>query len=464
MKPVIALVGRPNVGKSTLFNRLTGGRDAIVADTPGVTRDRQYGNGKLGSRSYFVVDTGGITDRFDESTPVEMKSIEDDLRIQTRQALLEADAVVFVVDAKEGILPADKELAIELRKLQKPVVLAINKSEGLTRANAQADFYALGFPEPRIISAKRGDGVREMIDEILSDFPGEEEAEEESTDIRVSIVGRPNAGKSTLINAILGEQRVVVSDVPGTTRDSIRIPIEFRGSRYLMIDTAGVRRRARVKDVIEKFSVIKTLQAIEEANVVVLVIDGIEGLSEQDASLAGFILEEGRALVIAVNKVDQMDAQRVDWVRREIDRRFPFLGFANKHFISAREAKGIAAVFRSIDKAYEAACKTLSTSRLNRELAKAVERSAPPLVHGRRIKLKFAHQGGKNPPRIIIHGNQVESVPESYRRYLANSFRKSFKLEGTPVRIEFRSGDNPFAGRTGGRKKATKKRSKRARK
>jgi len=464
MKPVIALVGRPNVGKSTLFNRLTGGRDAIVADTPGVTRDRQYGNGKLGAQPYFVVDTGGVTDRLNEGASAGTRSIEDDLRIQTRQALLEADAVVFVVDAKEGILPADKELAIELRKLQKPIALAINKAEGLTRDGALADFYALGFPDPNIISAKRGDGVREMIDGVLSAFPSSEETEEDNSDVRVSIVGRPNAGKSTLINAIFGEQRVVVSEVPGTTRDSIRIPIEFKGSRYLMIDTAGVRRRARVKDVIEKFSVIKTLQAIEEANVVVLVIDGVEGLSEQDASLAGFILEEGRALVIAVNKVDQMDAQRIDWVRREIDRRFPFLSFANKHFISAKESKGIGAIFRSIDKAYEAACKTLSTSRLNRELARVVERSAPPLVHGRRIKLKFAHQGGKNPPRIIIHGNQVESVPESYRRYLANSFRKTFRLEGTPVRIEFRSGDNPYAGRTGGRKKSAKKRVRRTRK
>jgi GTP-binding protein len=454
MKPVIALLGRPNVGKSTLFNRITGSRDAIVVDIPGVTRDRQYGRGRLGDVDYFVVDTGGVTDRYSGQKNQAAKSIEDHLRDQTRNALVEADAVVLVVDARDGILPADRELAADLRKLSKPVVLAINKAEGLVDESARADFYSLGFENSYVISAKRGDGVQSMVDDILAQFPQAEEKseEEEETGIRVSIVGRPNAGKSTLINSIFGEERVVVSDQPGTTRDSILIPFAYKGKSYQIIDTAGVRRRARVKETIEKFSVVKTLQAIEQCNVVVLVIDGVEGLSEQDATLAGFIVEEGKALVIAVNKLDQLDKNRVDWLKREIDRRFPFLGFAHIHFISAKQSTGVTGIFRSIDKAYESAYKTLPTSRLNRELARAVEKTAPPLVHGRRIKLKFAHQGGKNPPRIIIHGNQVESVPESYRRYLANTFRRVFRLEGTPVAIEFRSGDNPYAG-----KKSTKK-------
>jgi GTP-binding protein len=454
MKPVIALLGRPNVGKSTLFNRITGSRDAIVVDVPGVTRDRQYGRGRMGALDYFVVDTGGVTDRYSEHKKQDSKTIEDHLQDQTRNAIIEADAIVFMVDARDGILPADRELAADLRKLSKPVVVAINKAEGLVSESARADFYSLGFEDLHVISAKRGDGVQSMIDDVLSRFPqAEEKEEEEEHGIRVSIVGRPNAGKSTLINSIFGEERVVVSDQPGTTRDSILIPFEFRGKYYQFVDTAGVRRRSKVKETIEKFSVIKTLQAIEQCNVVVLVIDGVEGLSEQDATLAGFIVEEGKALVIAVNKLDQLDKSRTEWLKQEIERRFPFLGFASVHFISAKESTGVTSIFRSIDKAFDSACKTLSTSRLNRELAKAIEKTAPPMVHGRRIKLKFAHQGGKNPPRIIIHGNQVESVPDSYRRYLANTFRKVFRLEGTPVFIEFRSGDNPFAGKKNTKKK-----------
>jgi len=458
MKPVIALLGRPNVGKSTLFNRITGSRDAIVVDVPGVTRDRQYGRGRIGAFDYFVVDTGGVTDRYSGSKDVDSRTIEDHLQEQTRNAIVEADAIIFMVDARDGILPADRELAADLRKLSKPVFVAINKAEGQVGESARADFYSLGFEDLYVISAKRGDGVQSLINDILSRFPqAEEKVEEEEHGIRVSIVGRPNAGKSTLINSIFGEERVVVSDQPGTTRDSILIPFEFRGKHYQIVDTAGVRRRSKVRETIEKFSVIKTLQAIEQCNVVVLVIDGVEGLSEQDATLAGFIVEEGKALVIAVNKLDQIDKSRTEWLKQEIERRFPFLGFAHVHFISAKESTGVTGIFRSIDKAYESACKTLSTSRLNRELARAIEKTAPPMVHGRRIKLKFAHQGGKNPPRVIIHGNQVESVPDSYRRYLANTFRKVFRLEGTPVFIEFRSGDNPFAG-----KKNTKKQRKSA--
>ena len=455
MKPVIALLGRPNVGKSTLFNRITGSRDAIVIDVPGVTRDRQYGRGRLGEVDYYVVDTGGVTDRYSEQKNRPSRSLEEHLQDQTRNAIVEADAVILVVDARDGILPADRELAADLRKLSKPVVVAVNKAEGLVSESAQADFFALGFENIHVISAKRGDGVQAMIDEILVQFPQAEVKvdEEEEQGIRVSIVGRPNAGKSTLINSIFGEERMVVSDQPGTTRDSILIPFDYRGKHYQIFDTAGVRRRSKVKETIEKFSVVKTLQAIEECNVVVLVIDGVEGLSEQDATLAGIIVEEGKALVIAVNKLDKLDKDRIERLKQEIDRRFPFLGFAHIHFISAKESTGVSGIFRSIDKAYESACKTLPTSRLNRELAKAVEKTAPPMVHGRRIKLKFAHQGGKNPPRIIIHGNQVESVPDSYRRYLSNTFRKVFRLEGTPVAIEFRSGDNPFAGKKSIKKK-----------
>ena len=448
MKPVIALLGRPNVGKSTLFNRITGSRDAIVVDIPGVTRDRQYGRGKLGPLDYYVVDTGGVTDRYSEQKNLESKSLDEHLQDQTRNAIVEADAVVLAVVVERDVAG----LGREVRRLD-----AVNKAEGLVSESAQADFYSLGFEKIHVISAKRGDGVQSLMDDLLFQFPQAEvkREEEEENGIRVSIVGRPNAGKSTLINSIFGEERVVVSDQPGTTRDSILIPFDYRGKHYQIVDTAGVRRRSKVKETIEKFSVIKTLQAIEQCNVVVLVIDGVEGLSEQDATLAGFIVEEGKALVIVVNKLDKLDKSRVEWLKQEIDRRFPFLAFAPIHFISAKTSTGVTGIFRSIDKAYDSAYKTLPTSRLNRELAKAVEKTAPPMVHGRRIKLKFAHQGGKNPPRIIIHGNQVESVPESYRRYLANTFRKVFRLEGTPVTIEFRSGENPYAG-----KKNTKKKSK----
>jgi len=455
MKPVIALVGRPNVGKSTLFNRITGSRDAIVIDVPGVTRDRQYGHGQLGDLDYIVVDTGGVTETYSDTKNPLQKSLDDFLQDQTRAAMLEADAIVFVVDARDGILPADRDLASDLRKLEKPVYVAINKAEGIGSETARSDFYSLGFENEHVISAKRGDGVQELIQSILESFPtADERSEIEDKGICVSIVGRPNAGKSTLVNAIFGQERVVVSDQPGTTRDSILVPFVFKEKHYSFIDTAGVRRRAKVKETIEKFSVVKTLQAIEESNVVVLVIDGVEGLSEQDASLAGIILQEGKALVIAVNKADKIDKSRLEWLKQEIDRRFPFLVFAQVHFISAMKSTGVTGLFKSIDRAYASAYKTLPTSRLNRELEKAVQKTAPPMVHGRRIKLKFAHQGGQNPPRIIIHGNQVDSVPDSYRRYLSNTFRKAFKLEGTPVVIEFRSGENPYAGKKKSKKKS----------
>ena len=459
MKPVIVLVGRPNVGKSTLFNRLTGARDAIVADIPGVTRDRQYGEGKFESFPFYVVDTGGVTEQVSQKRSA-IQSIEDHLREQTRIAIGEADAIIFVVDAREGLIPADRELADDLRQLDKPVALAINKAEGIGTAAAKSDFYSLGISDVYTISAVRGDGVGDLVRSVLGNFElsfEDVEAEAEPDNVpRVSFVGRPNAGKSTLINAILGEERVVVSAEPGTTRDSISVPLTYRQRDYILIDTAGVRRKSKVRESLEKFSVIKTLQAIEKANVVVLVIDGSEGLGEQDATLAGFILEQGRALVIAVNKTDLMDKERIEWMKREVERRFPFLSFAATHFISAKQRSGIGTIFGSVDRAYQSAWKTLPTSRLNRELQLAVERTAPPMVRGRRIKLKFAHQGGKNPPRVIVHGNQVESVPESYRRYLANSFRKAFRLEGTPVVIEFRQGENPYQGRPTKKSKARK--------
>lgn len=458
MKPVIALIGRPNVGKSTLFNRLTGERDAIVADIPGVTRDRQYGSVSIDGRSIFIVDTGGITEAFDPAKSTNKSSLEDHLRTQTHHAVVESDAVLFMVDARDGVLPVDKELANELRQLDKPVALVINKAEGLAAELIKSEFFELGIRSMHVVSAKRGDGVRAMLREIVSPFPEDNEAAEEVDDeVRVSIIGRPNAGKSTFINSVIGSDRVVVSEVPGTTRDSIRIPVSVKGREYTLIDTAGVRKRARVKESLEKFSVVKTLQAIEQANVVLLMIDGSDGLSDQDATLAGFVLEEGRALVLAINKVDKMDKDRIAWMRQEIERRFPYLAFAKLHFISAKNATGLAGVFRSIDKAYQSACKTLSTGNLNRQLARAIEKTAPPMVHGRRIKLKFAHQGGKNPPRIIIHGNQVDSVPDSYRRYLANSFRTAFGLEGTPVVIEFRSGENPYKGKKSVSKKRSRK-------
>lgn len=459
MKPVIVLVGRPNVGKSTLFNRMTGARDAIVADIPGVTRDRQYGEGRFDSYPFFIVDTGGVTQQVSEKRSG-IQSIEDHLREQTRIAISEADAIIFVVDAREGLIPADRELADDLRQMHKPVALAINKAEGMGSAAAMSDFYSLGISNVHSISALRGDGVHDLIGSLLGNFElsstDSEHQTEQDNVARVSIVGRPNAGKSTLINAILGEERVVVSAEPGTTRDSISIPLTYRKREYILIDTAGVRRKSKVKESIEKFSVIKTLQAIEKANVVVLVIDGSAGLGEQDATLAGFILEQGRALVIAVNKTDLMEKEKIEWMKREVERRFPFLSFAATHFISAKHNRGLGAIFGSIDRAYQSAWKTLPTSKLNRELQLAIERTAPPMVRGRRIKLKFAHQGGKNPPRVIVHGNQVESVPDAYRRYLANSFRKAFHLEGTPVVIEFRQGENPFQGRPSVKKKPRK--------
>ena len=460
MNPVIVLVGHPNVGKSTLFNRLTRGRDALVADTPGLTRDRQYGEGRRGDKPYLLVDTGGVVEALDRANQTHA-TIEAAMREQTRQAIDEADAIIFMVDAQLGVTPADEDLARYLRRTAKPVTIAVNKAEGMDPPTVTADFHRLGLNRLHAISAKRGDGITTLLLDLLSEFPAEETSVVDNDIPRVAVAGRPNVGKSTLINTMLGEKRVVVFDEPGTTRDSIRIPLERKGRSYILIDTAGLRRKRSVHEVIEKFSVIKTLQAIEEANVVVLMLDADQGLSEQDASLAGYILEKGRSLIVVVNKCDKVDQQRRQWIERELERRFSFVTFVRPHFISALHGNGVVTLFKSIDRAFASACKNMSTSLLNRVLQKAVQATQPPMVKGRRIKLKFAHQGGRNPPLIVIHGNQVNHLPDSYRRYLASAFRKAFRLEGTPVKIECRVGANPFAGKTSN--KSARYRSKRSR-
>lgn len=456
MKPVVVLVGRPNVGKSTLFNRLTRRAAALVADLPGLTRDRQYGDGQVGDRPYLVVDTGGVVDSLHAERAAERRqALADFIQGQTRQALAEADAVILLTDARAGVHPLDRQIASDLRRLGKPVFVAVNKAEGMPPETAVAEFYALGLGEPHAISAAHGDGVAALMKKVLADLPVVK-AEAPADVPRIAVVGRPNAGKSTLVNALLGEERVLVSPEPGTTRDSVHVPLERAGKRYLLIDTAGVRRRARIEDPIEKYSVARSLQAVAEANVVILVIDAHAGITEQDAALAGYVLEQGKALVVAVNKWDKLDSAARAWARRELERKLPFLEFVRFHPISALHGTGLAELFRSVDRAFASAHCTLSTPRLNRVLHQALQATAPPVEHGRRIRIKYAHQGGKNPPRIVLHGNQVKDLPESYRRYLANFFRRAFKLEGTPVWIECREGKNPFAGRTqpaGSRKK-----------
>ncbi|MBI5782874.1 MAG: ribosome biogenesis GTPase Der [Gammaproteobacteria bacterium] len=449
MKPVVVLVGRPNVGKSTLFNRLTRSRAALVADAPGLTRDRQYGDGRVGDRPYFVVDTGGVVSSL--ASAKDRGDVKSGVTAQVRTALTEADAVILIVDAREGVHPADRELVADLRRQGKPVWIAVNKAEGRDPATAVAEFYALGFGEPVAVSAAHGEGVEDLIQRVLEKLPVAVESESDENVPRIAVIGKPNVGKSTLVNALLGEQRVVVCDEPGTTRDSIRVPLERDGRRYALIDTAGVRRRARIDDPLEKFSVLKTLQAIDEANVAILVIDAQAGVAEQDASLAGYALEAGRALVVAVNKWDVVKESDRTWAKREIERKLPFLDFARVHFISAHTGTGVGGLFRSVDEAYASAHRIMTTPKLNRVLQAAVTATPPPLVHGRRARPKYAHQGGKNPPRVVIHGNQVASLSKPYRRYLANAFRKAFHLIGTPVLIECRQEENPYQGKkTGG--------------
>ena len=440
MKPTIALVGRPNVGKSTLFNRLTKTRDALVADIPGLTRDRHYGHGKLGSKPYLVVDTGGFE-------PLAKDGIMHEMARQTEQAIAEADAIVFVVDGRTGITALDKEIANKLRKVNRPVVVAVNKSEGMTRGVVVADFHELGLGEPLAISATHGEGVRHLVEQVLEPYPEPSDEEEKDDVLKVAIVGRPNVGKSTMINALLGEERVIAFDLPGTTRDSIYVDFEREGRKYTLIDTAGLRRKGKVFESIEKFSVIKTLQSIEDAHVVVLVLDARQDISDQDAHIAGFVLESGRALVVAVNKWDGLDNYKREQIKQELETRLKFLDFARFHYVSALKGQGLVQVFRSVDAAYKAATADLSTPQLTRTLIDAVARQAPPRSGIFRPKLRYAHQGGRNPPVIVIHGNALDQVPDSYRRYLEHVFREVFKLQGTPLRIQFNVSQNPFAER-----------------
>lgn len=436
MKPIVVLVGRPNTGKSTLFNALTRSRDALVADEPGVTRDRLYGDGRVGDRPYIVVDTGGLGESSD--------AISNLMSAQTHQAIEEADSIVFLVDGRAGPNTVDHALAAGLRRIGRPVILAVNKTEGMDKSAAVAEFHALGLGEPAAISSAHGDGLGALMARVLAPLPLTEEPHEDSDIPRIAVAGRPNVGKSTLVNALLGEQRVVAFDQPGTTRDSIRIPFERQGRQYVLIDTAGVRRRSKVQEALEKYSIVKSLQAISEANLVVLVLDAQQEVSDQDVDLAGYVLEQGRSLVLVVNKWDGLDSGQRDWVKRELERKLPFLNFAAPHYISARDGTGIGGLFPAIDRSFASARCIMPTPRLNRVLAQALQATPPAMVRGRRPRLKFAHQGGKNPPRVVIHGNQLDSVTDAYRRYLSNAFRKAFKLEGTPVRIEFVTTENPY--------------------
>ena len=439
MLPIVAIVGRPNVGKSTLFNRLTRSRAAIVANVPGLTRDRHYGRGRVGNKAYLVVDTGGFE-------PVATDGILHQMARQARQAVDEADAVLFVVDARTGLVPQDSAIAEELRRSGRRVFLVVNKAEGMAPGIAGAEFHALGMGDPLPVSAEHGDSVSDLMDLVLASVPSSREASrEDDRHPRIAIVGRPNVGKSTLVNALLGEERVVVYDQPGTTRDSIHIEFERGGRRYTLIDTAGLRRRGRVADAPEKFSVMKALQAIDDANVAILVLDARQDISEQDAHVAGFILEAGRALVVAVNKWERLPEEERDLVKRALVRKLDFLGFARLHFVSALTGHGLAPLMKSVDEAYASAMARLPTPRLSRALAAAVVQQAPPRYGVLRPKLRYAHQGGVNPPLIIVHGNSLEHVPETYRRYLERFFREAFKLQGTPLRVDFKSGSNPYA-------------------
>jgi len=442
MLPTLVLVGRPNVGKSTLFNRLTGTRDALVHDLPGMTRDRHYGRGRVGGKPYLVVDTGGLE-------PVAKDGILAEMARQTLQAIDEADAIVFMVDARAGLTPQDKVIADRLRRASCPGLLAVNKAEGMNRAVVTAEFHELALGEPLAISGAHGDGISDLVAEALAPFPEEEEQSDDFGIPKIALVGRPNVGKSTLVNALVGEERVIAFDQPGTTRDSIYVEFERAGKPYILIDTAGVRRRSKVFETVEKFSVIKTLQAIEDANVVVLVLDARENISEQDAHLAGFVLETGRALVVAVNKWDGLSAEQRDDIKRDIGRKLAFLDFARFNYISALRSKGLENLLKDVEAAHAAAFIKLSTPKLTRVLEMAVEQHAPPKNGLFRPKPRYAHQGGKNPPVIILHGNALEGLRDDYKRYLESSFRKAFKLQGTPLRIQVKedSGKNPFEGK-----------------
>ena len=441
MKPVIALVGRPNVGKSTLFNRLTKTRDAIVADFAGLTRDRHYGNGKLGLHEYIVIDTGGFE-------PDAVTGIYKEMARQTRQAVAEADVVVFVVDARAGVSAQDHDIANYLRKLGKPTILTANKAEGMTDGVRSAEFFELGLGEVLAVSAAHGQGMQTLVETALATLnlpePGEDPEPQDSRVIKLAVAGRPNVGKSTLINTWLGEERLVAFDLPGTTRDAISVPFEREGQQFELIDTAGLRRKGKVFEAIEKFSVVKTLQAIESANVVLLLLDATQGVTDQDAHIAGYILESGRAVVLAINKWDAIDAYQRETVQRSIETRLAFLKFAAIHHISAIKRQGLGPVWKSISLAHASANRKMSTPVLTRLLLEAVQFQQPQRSGVFRPKLRYAHQGGMNPPIIIIHGNSLDHVTESYKRYLEGRFRKEFDLVGTPLRIQIKSSHNPF--------------------
>jgi GTP-binding protein len=438
MTPVIALVGRPNVGKSTLFNRLTRSRDALVADYAGLTRDRQYGEGTAGERSFIVIDTGGITGT-EEGIDLHMSA-------QSLLAIEEADVTLLLVDAREGLLPGDEQLVDYLRKNQKTFTLVVNKTDGLDPDVAMADFHRLGCEFVLPIAASHGRGVNKLMDTVLEHYPFEAEdvLPAEESGIKIAVAGRPNVGKSTLVNRILGEERVVVFDHPGTTRDSVYIPFERRGKKYTLIDTAGIRKRGKTTETIEKFSVVKSLQSIKDADVVILLVNAREGIVEQDLHLLGYVLESGRALVIALNKWDGMDDYAKDEVKKAIQRRLVFIDFAKIHFISALHGTGVGDLYKSVERAYESASKKLTTNQLTLMLERITATHAPPAINNRRIKLRYAHPGGSNPPLIVIHGKQTDKLPDSYVRYLEKSFRKFLAMEGTPIRIQLISDDNPY--------------------
>ena len=440
MLPVIALVGRPNVGKSTLFNYLTRSREALVANYPGLTRDRQYGRVKRGERDCLVVDTGGIMDDAD--------GINENAKKQVEVALEEADVIFFIVDAREGLNASDEKITGDLRRLGKPIILVTNKIDGINAELATAEFHRLALGEPVKIAATHGRGVLDLLERIDKLLPEIEAEEQDSSElgIGIAIVGRPNVGKSTLVNRILGEERVVVFDEPGTTRDSVYIPFERDDKKFTLIDTAGMRRRAKVSLVIEKFSIIKTLQAIEKANVVIYLIDASEGITDQDCHLLGMVIEAGRALIIGLNKWDGLSYYQKDTIKRQIETKLPFLEFAEKHPISALHGSGVGTLFEVVHKLYDAAMINMSTPVLTQILKEALAGHQPPLVNGRRVKLKYAHQGGRNPPTVIIHGVQTDVLPEAYRRYLINFYRDKLKLDGTPIRVKFKSPENPFKG------------------
>ncbi len=454
MKPVLTLVGRPNVGKSTLFNRLTRSRDALVADFPGLTRDRKYGTGNLFEREYLLIDTGGLSG--------EQEGIDEFMARQTQAAIDEADALMFIVDAREGLNAADEQIAHKLRQTGKPVFLIVNKTDGVDPDQAASEFYGLGFTEVFRIAATHNRGISSMMEAILEYLPADTAAETDLLDtfvletsgeasedqpIRIAFVGRPNVGKSTLVNRILGEERVIAYDQPGTTRDSIFVPFERNEQQYILIDTAGVRRRSRINQTVEKFSVGKTLEAIRAAHVVIMVVDAHDTIADQDAHLLGLILDEGKALILAINKWDGLSQDEREHIKHQLKVKLPFLSFAEQHFISALHGTGVGHLYTAIHDAYHSAMLKVPTARLTRILETATQLHQPPLVSGRRIKLRYAHQGGSNPLIVVIHGNQTEKVPPAYERYLINYFYKTLKLKGTQVKLEFRTGENPYEGK-----------------